>query len=315
MYFSYRDGRVGSWIPTLLVAVAFAALVLFLAAPARGEDVAKSKPLATEKLDDGVTVEVTDVYRGSDGLLQVNWVYRNPTTERVHFMSSDEGRDMAEQIYVVDAAQKKKYYVAHVKPDKGKPTHDDMLATHARAVDIEPSGMAIMWAKFLSPPESTKQVSLYLPKAPPIEDLPIQAHETAQPAAAPEGAPLAKEPHESGAQVEVTRVHRSSDGSVEIRWRYVNTGNDKLTLMNSDHARDLVADTYVMDPDEKMKYPVATDDKKKPLAGKLSAAHLDAGKSAEVWMKFPLPSATKRVSLFVPGALPIEDLPIADNKK
>jgi hypothetical protein len=314
MCFSYRNGRVGSWVPTLLFAIVFAVELLFLASPAQGEDAAKAKPLATEKLDHDVVVEVTDVYRGSDGLLQVNWVYRNPTGERVHFMSGDEGRDMPEQIYLVDAAQKKKYPVANVKPDKGKPTHDDMLVTHSRGVDIEPNGMAIMWAKFLAPAESTKQVSLYLPNAPPIEDLPIQTHETAQAAAASEGAPLAKAPHESGAQIEVTRVHRSSDGTVEIRWRYVNTGNDKLEVMDGDHGRDLVGETYVMDPDAKMKYPVASDDRKKPLAGKLSSVQLEAGKSADVWMKFPLPTTTKRVSLFVPGALPIEDLPISEGK-
>lgn len=314
MCISCREGRVGSWIPTLLLAIVFTVLVLFLAAPARGDDAAKAKPLATEKLDHDVIVEVTDVYRGSDGLLQVNWLYRNPTAERVHFMSGDESRDMPEQIYLVDAAQKKKYPVANVKPDKGKPTRDDMLVTHSRGVDIEPNGMAIMWAKFLAPAESTKQVSLYLPNAPPIEDLPIQTHANAQPAAASEGAPLAKEPHESGAQIEVTRVHRSSDGTVEIRWRYANPGSDKLEVMDGDHARDLVGEIYVMDPDAKMKYPVATDDRKKPLAGKLSAVRLEAGKSADVWMKFPLPAATKRVSVFIPGALPIEDLPIAESK-
>jgi uncharacterized cupredoxin-like copper-binding protein len=258
---------------------------------------------------------VLDIFRGSDGMLQVNWRYRNPTDQRAHVMSSDQARDLMEEVYVVDPAQKKKYSVAAVEPEKGKkPNREDRLAAQISETDLEPGASMILWAKFLAPAEGTKEISLYLPNSPPLEDLAIQKRERAQVAAASEGVPLAKEAHQSGAEIQVTRVRRSSDGTVEVRWRYANTGKSQISVLKSDDARDLAHDTYVMDPDAKTKYPVATDDRKQPLAAKVSSTQLGPGKSQDVWMKFAVPASAKRISLFLPGSLPVEDLPIAERK-
>jgi len=305
---------LGSSIPLLLVAVLASSLPLV----ARADDDASAvKPLTSEKIENGIVVEVLDIYKGSDGLLQVNWRYRNPTDQNVHFMSGDQARDLMEEVYIVDAAQKKKYSVANVKPDKGKkPARDDLLASQGVGSDLEPGASEILWAKFLAPAENTKEISLYLPNSPPLEDLPIQKHESAQPAAASAGADatLAKTAHGSGAQIEVTRVRRSSDGTVDVRWRYTNPGKAAAAVLSNDQARDLAKKAYVMDPEAKMKYVVATDDRKQPLAAKLSGTQLEPGKSLDVWMKFAVAPEVKHISLFLPGALPIEDLQITEKK-
>jgi hypothetical protein len=288
-------------------------LVLFLPSVARGADAPAEKPLATEKIDHDCIVEVTDIYRGSDGLLEVNWRYRNPTSERVQLMSSGEARELMNEVYIIDAGQKKKYHVATVEAAKGKShTREDQLASQTEEIDLPPGQSAILWAKFPRIDEKTSEISVYLPNSPPLEDLPIQKHEQAQPAAATEGGALAKQPHQSGATIEVTRVRRSSDGTVDVRWRYVNQGKEPIELLSSSQARELPKQAWVMDPDKKMRYGVATDDRKQPLAGKLSDTKLDPGKSLDVWMKFPADASAKRITLMIPGAVPIEDLPITE---
>jgi len=174
-----------------------------------------------------------------------------------------------------------------------------------------PAGGAVWyWAKFPTIPATTKTISLYLPNSPPLEDIPVAAAPATAPATA--GA-LASQTGPTGLRISTTRVKRSSDGTVEVRWQYANTSDKKASVISYDDAVHLHSQVFLLDPDSKTQYFIATDDKGLPLMQDVPAFDLDAGQSQMIWAKFYVPHDAKRVSVFIPNALPMEDIPIQQN--
>lgn len=248
----------------------------------------------------------------------MQWGYRNDTDKSIHLFDYDGAGAFASKAYIVDPANNAKGKVAEISPQSSDTQHksksgDDkkeLLISPIEARDLSPGDAVVYWAKFPPPAESAKELSLYLPNSPPLEDLPIgQA-----PTNAPQGDALAATTQPNGLQVSVTRVRRSSDGTVEVRWRYTNTSEKRLEVLNFDTAKQLPVRLFVVDPDAKIEYPVATDAAGAPLMAEKGPVALEAGQTDDAWAKFLVSKDAKRLSVYVPGAMPMEDLPIQQKK-
>jgi hypothetical protein len=125
-----------------------------------------------------------------------------------------------------------------------------------------------------------------------------------------------------GVQVALLSVRRLSDGSLTVKWEYRNTTNQPKKLgesfegMGSSEAYSLVWHAYLADSKNKVKYPVAKDDRGEPVAARHAGRKvvvLGPGKSLSTWAKFiSIPPDVKKISVFIPGADPFEDVEIAD---
>jgi len=322
--------RVSSSLLATSLFVAFTAALLAPRASALADtdkgdakEVAAVKPIASDKIKDGLVVEVWRLFRSSDGLTEVQWAYRNPTEKRQDLFNGEEARELASQMYLVDGKEKKKYHVCEVgaksKDSKAKKGNDAaLMVSDTKSTTLEPGVVIAYWAKFPSLPEATKEVTLYLPNAAPLEDLEIGARPERK---APEGEsasagdqPLAVERGPNGLAVEVTRLRRTSEGLLDVRWQYVNRTSGRVDLFNGEEARQLPAKLFVEDPDSGTRYLVATDDKNVPLMTRTKSTTIDAGGSENLWAKFTVPADAKHISLYLPGALPIEDLTIPEKK-
>ena len=67
----------------------------------------------------------------------------------------------------INTKSKKKYLV--VKDAEGK-----ALATNLKYFKLEPNGSKSGWVKVPAPPAEVQKISVYLPGAPPFEDVPIR---------------------------------------------------------------------------------------------------------------------------------------------
>jgi len=125
-----------------------------------------------------------------------------------------------------------------------------------------------------------------------------------------------------GVQVALLSVRRLSDGSLTVKWEYRNKTDQPKKLgesfegMGSSEAYSLVWHAYLADSKNKMKYPVAKDDRGEPVAGRHAGRKvvvLGAGKTLGTWAKFiSVPSEVKKISIFIPGTDPFEDVDISE---
>jgi len=143
--------------------------------------------------------------------------------------------------------------------------------------------------------------------------LPLQA-------AAQAAKPLGTSDHEvSGVEVTLLELKRTSGDTVTAKWRYTNKDHDTKQLSKATGwtaPYKLSIESYIVDPANKKKYLVLKDSKGKPIA----AAHgsgstsikLEGGKSINTWAKYPAPPAgVEKVSLYIQGAAPFEDIPLS----
>jgi hypothetical protein len=75
--------------------------------------------------------------------------------------------NVAEHVYYLDTKSKKKYL--GVKDSEGK-----ALGTNLRYFALAPGESKAAWVKFPEPPADVQKISVYLPGAPPFEDVPIR---------------------------------------------------------------------------------------------------------------------------------------------
>lgn len=145
-----------------------------VAAPAPGGGAAA---VATQESDvAGVEAAILEVKRAGADTVTVRWQYRNKTAEQKELIKSltyivntwEYG--LAAEAYLVDPVNRKKYLV--VKDAQGFPL----------AAKVEPTSYSLMlaanqtlttWAKFPAPPENVLKISVYVPRVPPFEDVPI----------------------------------------------------------------------------------------------------------------------------------------------
>jgi len=125
-----------------------------------------------------------------------------------------------------------------------------------------------------------------------------------------------------GVEVALLSVRRISDGSLTVKWEYRNkTGQPKklgasFSGMGSSEAYSLVWHAYLADARNKMKYPVAKDERGDPVAGKHAPGKvvvLGPKKTISTWAKFiSVPPEVKKISVFIPGVDPFEDVAISE---
>jgi hypothetical protein len=98
-----------------------------------------------------------------------------------------------------------------------------------------------------------------------------------------------------------------------IKFKYTNAGSDKVEIARlGQYSHDNVLDhVYYIDAKNKKKYLVVKDAEKKALGTNLKYFTLAPGESKAAWGKFPEPPAdVQKISVYLPGAPPFEDVPI-----
>jgi len=125
-----------------------------------------------------------------------------------------------------------------------------------------------------------------------------------------------------GVEVALLSVRRISDGSITVKWEYRNTTDQPKKLgqsfegMGSSEAYSLNWHAYLADARNKMKYPVAKDQRGDPVAGKHAPGKvvlLGPKKTLGTWAKFiSIPPEVKKISVFIPGVDPFEDVDITE---
>jgi len=131
--------------------------------------------------------------------------------------------------------------------------------------------------------------------------------------AEPTAKPLVEETEWSGITAELTLVERSSGNMLTIKFKYTNTGSDKVEIAKiGQYDHDNVLDhVYYIDPKNKKKYLVVKDAAKKALGTNLKYFTLAPGESKAAWGKFPEPPADiQKISVYLPGTPPFEDVSI-----
>ncbi len=128
-----------------------------------------TKPMVEETEWEGIKVELISVERTPGNMLTIKFKYTNSGSAKVEIARLGQyGHDnVVEHAYYVDAKSKKKYLV--VKDSEGK-----ALGTNLRYLTLAPGESKSAWVKFPEPPADVQKISVYLPGAPPFEDVPIQ---------------------------------------------------------------------------------------------------------------------------------------------
>lgn len=120
-----------------------------------------------------------------------------------------------------------------------------------------------------------------------------------------------------GVRLDVTEVKRGSGGTLMVRFTIVNDSSERFgfgyKLGDADY-KDVgnIGGVHLLDAANKKKYLVMRDSKKNCVcSGKLK--DLQAGKSLNLWAKFPAPPAdVQAVSIVVPGFIPLDDVAISE---
>jgi hypothetical protein len=72
-----------------------------------------------------------------------------------------------DHVYYIDAKNKKKYLVV-------KDAEKNALGTNLKYFRLASGESKAAWGKFSEPPADVQKISIYLPGAPPFEDVPIR---------------------------------------------------------------------------------------------------------------------------------------------
>jgi hypothetical protein len=74
-------------------------------------------------------------------------------------------------------------------------------------------------------------------------------------------------------------------------------------------------ESYLVDSSNKKKYLVIKDSSGQPLAGSHGGSgsiKIGAGQTITTWAKFPAPpESVQKVTIYIPGMAPFEDIPIS----
>jgi Cytochrome oxidase complex assembly protein 1/zinc-ribbon domain len=114
----------------------------------------------------GIVAEVTQCDR-KDGVLSIKVRLRNTGSAGKH-VNIISGRNY-ESFYL--SASSKKYFILKDTDGTYLTPSADMFGNFG--VDVDPGGQYTWWAKFPAPPPDVKTVTLYMPLAAPLEDIPV----------------------------------------------------------------------------------------------------------------------------------------------
>lgn len=122
--------------------------------------------------------------------------------------------------------------------------------------------------------------------------------------------PLGVEDYETGnIEVALLEVKRTSGDTVTVKWSFRNKGDAAQEI------EKLVSDEhYLVDAAAKKKYFVVKDSQGKWVAlnRDFNNINLKEGQTFKMWAKFPAPpAATEKITVYIRGTPPFEDVPIA----
>lgn len=153
------------WLPSLavlLIALAFPGPV---SAQAQA-DAPGAQVLATQELDSGIVVEITE-FRRKGNTLTVQVRFRNNGANARKIWLGYE-----RQVYLLDAQGGKRYLVLYANHYIAAGQEHWPHNFWEREINVGQTTRA--WMKFPAPPASVKQISLVLGIGRPFDDLPIQ---------------------------------------------------------------------------------------------------------------------------------------------
>jgi hypothetical protein len=115
----------------------------------------------------------------------------------------------------------------------------------------------------------------------------------------------------TGLSVELTSVQKTGD-TIMVRFKYINSGDKSTGMLYSQVGGQIQDMIYCIDAKNKKKYLVIRDTEKNPVASALNNLNVGAGETKGCWAKFPAPPAdATAISVYIPGAPPFENVPIA----
>lgn len=120
-----------------------------------------------------------------------------------------------------------------------------------------------------------------------------------------------------GVEVSLMSVERVNPNEITVRWKYQNTTSSPKNIgasfhgMGSSEAFSLVWDAYVADPIAKLKFPILKDDRGTPVGykhGGRKVVTLPPKEALSVWAKFQVPENVGKMSVYLPGTEPFENV-------
>lgn len=169
-----------------------------------------------------------------------------------------------------------------------------------------------------APAAAAAQPAASQPAGGPATDAAATAAPAVTPAPAAAAADAMVQDHETGAEVTLVECKRTGGDSVTVKWRYRNATASPIKVASGGSGwRDtyqLTADTFFIDPVNKKKYLVITDDQRYPLASKhgdWQGVTLAPGQVLSAWAKLPAPPPdVQAITVTIPGVAPFETVPV-----
>jgi len=143
-------------------------VIVLVAVASLGHLAAQSAVTLPMKVDSditGVSVELTSVQKTGDTIM-VRFKYINSGDKSTGMLYSQVGGQIQDMIYCVDAKNKNKYLVI-------RDTERNPLTSALHNLSVGPGETKGCWAKFPAPPADATAISVYIPGAPPFENVPI----------------------------------------------------------------------------------------------------------------------------------------------
>jgi len=131
-------------------------------------------PIAAQDHEvEGVEVALLSAKRNNDGTVTIRWQYRNKTSESKK-LAHGAAAGLDSQRFAKDAhftdPKGRKYPV--LKGDN----YEYVASKHKNfefGITLAPKQSVTTWARFSAPPPGTEKITVYLPGAPPFEDVEI----------------------------------------------------------------------------------------------------------------------------------------------
>jgi hypothetical protein len=152
--------------PKLKYLVAALAVIVLVAVASLGHLAAQSAATLPMKVDSdisGISLELTSVLKTGDTIM-VRFKYIS-TRDKATRIDNESGQQVSD-MYYVDAKNKKKYPI--IKDTEGNP-----LSSNLKYLDVGAGETKAGWAKLPAPPPDVTAISVYIPGAPPFENVPI----------------------------------------------------------------------------------------------------------------------------------------------
>jgi hypothetical protein len=152
--------------PKLKYPVAALTVIVFVTVASLGHLAAQSAVTLPMKVDSdigGISLELTSVQRTGDTIMaRFKYISTRDKPTRIDKETGQQVSDM----YYVDAKNKKKYPI--IKDTEGKP-----LSSNLEYLEVGAGETKAGWAKFPAPPSDVTAIAVYIPGAPPFENVPI----------------------------------------------------------------------------------------------------------------------------------------------